>query len=194
MERPIGRSVTSQRRRGLSATHIPVVRPPSDTSELLVLNKWPTHSFITVSLPCLKENKEKLQIRLAKAKLTQTCHATTFFAVQDKMNICKIIIFHDYSTTKWHLILHNLEQFKGSMRRISWHLAEGLQIETNWIALPSPYSSKNVWETTVAMLFFVFFAKHISQYLEIPYRAAQWVSGCWTQNNLTNPKHDITRL
>lgn len=132
------------------------MRPPSDTSELLVLNKWPTHSFITVSLPCLKENKEKLQIRLAKAKLTQTCHATTFFAVQDKMNICKIIIFHDYSTTKWHLILHNLEQFKGSMRRISWHLAEGLQIETNWIALPSPYSSKNVWETTVAMLFFVF--------------------------------------
>ncbi len=63
-----GGSVKDQTRRGLSSTATPAATPPSECSELLVLSRWPTHSFITMSLPCLEENKEKLQITLVHAE------------------------------------------------------------------------------------------------------------------------------
>lgn len=50
-----GRS-QSQTRRGLSSTATPAATPPSACSELLVRSRWPTHSFITISFPCLQKN------------------------------------------------------------------------------------------------------------------------------------------
>lgn len=47
-----------QIRRGLSSTATPAATPPSACSELLVRSRWPTHSFITMSLPRLRWKKQ----------------------------------------------------------------------------------------------------------------------------------------
>ncbi|KAF3860040.1 hypothetical protein F7725_000295 [Dissostichus mawsoni] len=44
---------------GLSSTATPAATPPSECSELLVLSRWPTHSFSTMSSPFLLGDNER---------------------------------------------------------------------------------------------------------------------------------------